>query len=354
MRCSRTSATAPAAPTTPSGRPPLRRSRLAGFATSGLLLGVLALSPAMPVSALDQAASGIRVTENQKVEKEFGPIPAQNPLPGLPGPVPKLNTPEQCKQQPFCDVIPLEVVLPPTLRKSDEFFVSVKLEWKTQRVDGVSSGGHEYVKPIDVNDMDVYVWDDPVGTEPAQASATAANPESVRLFRPAKGKYSIVVFNYSGPNTGYKLTVEYKPEHIVPPFESLAPDFSPIATPSDPFVAPVEEPEAPSVLPIDTSGADTTPTTLPAPPAEAKPAPLTPVAIDPDPDFTNFADDAFDEQLAAPGTDVLQEKQVKAVGPPKAASATSLVFWLAIVPLLLLAGGGIWLSKKGSAVLKLR
>jgi hypothetical protein len=331
-----------------------RARRLAGFAMSGLLLGVLALSPAMPVSALDQAANAIRITENQKVEKEFGPIPAQNPLPGLPAPAPKLNTPEQCKQQPFCDVIPLEVVLPPTLKKADEFFVSVTLEWKTNRIDGVSAGGNEYVKPTDVNDMDLYVWDDPIGEEPIVQSATSTNPELLRLFRPSKGKYSIVVFNYSGPNTGYKLSVEYKPEHIVPPFESLAPDFTPVATPADPFV-PVEEPEAHSVLPIDTSGADVTPTTLPpAPPSEAKAAPLTPVAIDPDPDFTNFADDAFDEQLAAPSTDVLTEKQVKAVGPPKPASATSLLFWLAIVPLLVLGAGGLWLSKKGSAVLKLR
>ena len=85
-----------------------------------------------------------------------------------------------------------------------------------------------------------------------------------------------------------------------------------------------------------------------------EPPPLTPVAIDPDPDFTNFADDAFDEQLAGPSTDVLREKQVKAVGPPKPASGTSLVFWLAIVPLLVMAAGGFWLSKKGSAVLKVR
>ena len=70
-----------------------RVRRLAGFATSGVLLGVLALSPAMPVSALDQAAHTIRITENQKVEKEFGPMPVQNPLPGLPAPAPKLNTP---------------------------------------------------------------------------------------------------------------------------------------------------------------------------------------------------------------------------------------------------------------------
>jgi hypothetical protein len=42
------------------------------------------------------------------------------------------------------------------------------------------------------------------------------------------------------------------------------------------------------------------------------------------------------------------------VGPPKPASASSLIFWLAVVPLLLVAAGGIWLSRKGSAVLKLR
>ncbi len=333
-----------------------RVRRLAGFATSGVLLGVLALSPAMPVSALDQAANTIRITENQKVEKEFGPIPGMNPLPiAPPAPAPKLNTPEQCKQQPYCDVIPLEVVLPPTLKGADEFFVSVTLDWRTERIDGISAGGNEYVKPTDVNDMDLYVWDNPIGEEPIVHSATSRNPEYLRLFRPSKGKYSIVVFNYSGPNTGYKLTVEYKPEHIVPPFESLAPDFMPIETPPVPFEPPIEEPEAPVELPIDTSGLDVTPTTLPpAPPAEAPPTPLTPVAIDPDPDFTNFADDPFDEQLAAPTSDMLTEKQVKAVGPPKPASAGSLIFWLAIVPLLLLGGGGFWLSKKGSAVLKLR
>lgn len=333
-----------------------RARRLAGFAMTGVLLAVLALSPAMPVSALDQATNAIRVTENQKVEKEFGPIAGQNPLPGLPAPAPKLYTPESCKQQTFCDVIPLEVVLPPTLKPSDEFFVSVSLEWKTERIDGVSAGGHDYLKPTDVNDMDLYVWDDPVGEEglPVQQSSTAALPEKLRLFRPSKGKYSIVVFNYLGPNTGYKLTVEYKPESIVPPFESLAPDFMPVESPATPFEPPVED-LGPVEMPADTSGQDFTPVTQPpAPPAESAPAPLTPVVIDPDPDFTNFADDAFDEQLAAPTTDVLTEKQVKAVGPPKPASGTTLVFWLAIVPLLLLGAGGMWLSKKGSAVLKLR
>ncbi len=329
--------------------------RLAGFATTGALLGLLSLTPAMPVSALDQAANTIRVTENQTVEKNFGPITAMEPLPGgLPAPAPRLDTPDRCRQATYCDVVPLEVVLPPTLKPSDEFFVSVSLEWKTQTLPGVSAGGADYSKPREVNDLDLYVWGDPAGTDPVQQAATDTQPEKLRLFRPSKGKYSIVVFNYQGPNTGYTLRVEYKPEKIVPPFESLAPDFNPVATPPTPFIPPVEESERPPALPIDTSGQAETPTTVPAPPAEARPAPLTPVVVDPDPDFTNFADDAFDQQLAAPTTDVLKEKQVKAVGPPKPASTSSLVFWLAIVPLLLVAAAGIWLSRKGSAVLKLR
>lgn len=337
-----------------------RLRRLAGFATSGMLLGVLALSPAMPVSAMEQSNNTIRVSEDQTVEKEFGPIAMANPAPAAPAtpvPVPKSNTPETCKQAAYCDVIPLEVMLPPSFKPKDEFFVTVFLEWRTDQLPGIKVGEAEYRKPQDINDLDLYVWNDPPAEEPVQQGATAARPEQARMFRPDKGKYSIVVFNYVGPNTGYKLRVEYKKETLVPPFESLAPDFTQVATPPEPFVAPVEltEPDSTPALPIDTSGFDPPPSTAPTSPPEAKPAPLTPVAIEPDPDFTNFADDAFDEQLAAPpGTDVLQEKQVKAVGPPKPASATSLVFWLAIVPLLLLAVGGFWLSRKGSAVLKLR
>ena len=331
---------------------PLRR--LAGFAGAAAMLGLLALTPAMPVSALDQAANTIRVTENQTVEKDYGPIGSAEPLPGLPSPAPKLNTPDRCKQATYCDLIPLEVVLPPTLKPSDEFFVTVTLDWKTSTVPPVSAGGHDYTKAQEVNDLDLYVWTDPAGDDPVQQSATDTAPEKLRLFRPAKGKYSIVVFNYMGPNTGYKLTVSYKPEKIVPPFESLAPDFNPVATPAVPYTPPVDLSDTPS-LPIDTSAAPTTSTTLPPPPQEAKPpAPLTPVAVDPDPDFSNFNDSAFDQQLAAPTTDVLKQKEAKAIGPPKPASGASLVFWLAIVPLLLMAAGGLWLSRKGSAVLKLR
>jgi len=326
------------------------RRRLAGLAVVAALLGLVALTPTLPVAALDQAATPIRVTENQTVEKSFGPIGAADPLPELGSPVPRLDTPERCRQATYCDVIPLEIVLPPTLRPADEFFVSVELDWKTTTLSGT-----DYTRPTEINDLDLYVWTDPAGTEPVQDSATATMPEKLRLFRPTKGKYSIVVFNHRGPNTGYRLTVSYKPERIVPPFESLAPAFNP---PPPAVEAPAAEPPvelavAPSARPTARPAPAVTVVSAPPPPPTAAAPALTPVAVDPDPDFSNFSDEAFDQQLAAPGTNVLAEKQAKAVGPPKPASAGSLVFWLAAVPLLLVAAGGLWLWRKGSAVLKL-
>ena len=324
--------------------------RLAAFAGAVAALGLLSLTPARPVGALDRTADGIRVTENQTVEKDFPPLSGSEPLPiNPPSPLPRFNSPDQCRTATYCDTIPLEVVVPATLKRSDEFYVTVSLEWTTSAVPPTP-----YTKPQEINDLDLYVWDDPPADEPLQHSATDAEPEQLRLFRPAKGRYSIVVFNYRGPNSGYRLKVTYKPEKIIPPYESLAPDFTPVAAPAAPFEPPVDQADTPA-LPIDTSPAPTTATTLAPPPQEAKaPAALTPVPVEPDPDFSNFNDSAFDQQLAASANDILKQKEAKAVGPPRHASRATLVFWLAVVPLLLLAAGGIWLSKKGSAVLKLR
>src|SRR5581483_6614222 len=291
----------------------------------------------------------IRVGENQTVEKNFGPMTAADPLPDLPSPAPQLNTPAACRQAAYCDVIPLEIVLPPGLRPADEFFVSVQLDWKTSTLPGT-----DYTRPTEVNDMDLYVWTDPAGDEPVQQSSTGTMPEKLRLFRPTKGKYSIVVFNYRGPNTGYRLTVADKPEQIVPPFESLAPDFNPpaLAVEAPAVEEPAEQPEAPPARPAAPPVPVVSDAPAPVPPkADVAPPALTPVPVEPDPDFSNFSDEAFDRQLAAPSADVLQAKRAKAVGPPPPASAGSLVLWLAGVPLLLVAAGGLWLWRKGSAVL---
>jgi len=326
------------------------------------VLGVVALAlalagisvPSSPVAALDQSAATIRVAENQTVEKEFGPIPGQKPV-GVPAPAPSLDTPDDCKQATYCDVIPLEVVVPASLAPADEFFVSVELSWATENIPSTPA-----TPTTAVNDMDLYVWDSPQGEEATAVSAAGQEPESLRLYRPTKGRYQIVVVNFAGPNTGYKLKVTYKPEVIPQPFESLEPDFTfpsvPVAEPA-PAPPPVDlsdvpEPPAPPA-PAATPTEPDVPVTAP-PPA---PAPkLEPVPVEPDADFARFSDSDFDQALAAgpPNQDVLRQRQARATGPAEPASAASLLFWLAAVPLALAVGGGVWLARKGSAVLRLK
>ena len=328
-----------------------RIRRLAGFATTAALLGLLSLTPALPVSALDQAANTIRVTENQTVEKDFGPIAAAEPLPGVPAPAPKLNTPDACKQATYCDLIPLEVVLPPTLRPSDEFFVTVGLEWTTQSLPGTADTPSPRTSTTSISTC---------GTTPRPTSRSSRrppppSPEQLRLFRPTKGKYSIVVFNYVGPNTGYKLKVSYKPEKIVPPFESLAPDFNPVATPPAPPRRSTCRSRRRDVADrqLRRGGHRPRPRRRPRR-AGGRPGPADPGGRRLRPRLHELRRRRLRPATGRPDHRRPDREAGQAVGPPKPASTSSLVFWLAIVPLLLVAAAGFWLSKKGSAVLKLR
>jgi hypothetical protein len=51
---------------------------------------------------------------------------------------------------------------------------------------------------------------------------------------------------------------------------------------------------------------------------------------------------------------VLRERRARALAPPEPASAPSLVFWMAVLPLALAAGGGFWLARRGSGVLRVK
>ncbi len=320
--------------------------RLARVGALGLLMAAVA-GPAGPSSALEQA-QGLRVGENEAVAQEYQPIPVFNPAPDNP----KIK-PDDCKTLPWCDTIPLEIVVPPNLPDEMEFFVRIKLEWETENIPG------NPVTPDTraVNDLDMYVWDDPQGDVDQAMAATEQEPEELALFRPTKGRYQIVIVNYLGPNTGYRLTATYKPEPIIPPFESLEPVFE---LPPLPIEAPVFEPpaELPEPEPVE-SPADFSGTPVEAPPAPAvtpEPAPnLEPVAVEADPDFENFDDAEFAEALAAPvASDILQERKARAVAPPEPASAPSVVFWMAVLPVGLAAGGGFWLARRGSGVLRVK
>ena len=323
-----------------------RLRRIAGPGVLAVVLVTLG-TPRAPVSALEDP--GLRIEPNQTIEQEYKPIVGQNPVPTNP-----LQKPDDCRKAIYCQVIPLQIVVPPNTDDSVDFVIRGELSWETQTIPATPATGSSAV-----NDMDLYVWDDPQGTEPLAAGATQKQPESLRLFRPTKGHYQLVVVNYVGPNTGYRLKLSYTTERLVPPFESLDPSFQPPATPVEapPAAPPVDLSDVPAAPPEKDKFVHppAPPPPAPAPEPVAAPAPLAPVPVEPDPDYTNFSDSKFDESLAAPAqTDVLQEKQARVTGPAPPASAGSLVFWLAVVPLLLAAGAGFWLTRRGSAVLRFK
>ena len=322
-----------------------RLRRIAGAGVLAVLLAALG-TPRTPVSAL--AEPGLRIEPNQTIEQEYKPLVGQNPAPTNP-----LQKPDDCRTAIYCEVIPLQIVVPPNTDDSLDFVVRAELSWETQTIPATAATGSSAV-----NDMDLYVWNDPQGAEPVAAGATQKQPESLRLFRPTKGHYQLVVVNYLGPNTGYRLKINYTTEKLVPPFESLDPSFQPpdIPVEAPPVAPPIDLSDVPATPPAkDKSVPEAPPPPAPAPEPVAAPAPLAPVPVEPDPDYTNFSNSKFDESLAAPvQTGVLQEKQARATGPAPPPSAPSLVFWLAVVPLLLAAGVGFWLTRRGSAVLRFK
>ncbi|MGH9002332.1 MAG: hypothetical protein ACRDYV_04320, partial [Acidimicrobiia bacterium] len=261
--------------------------RLIGLAMLSLVLVALG-GPVGTSGALEQAA-GLRVGPDETVAQEFQPIPIFNPAPDDPATGSKI-TPERCRTAPWCDVIPLEVVIPAVLGEEDEFFVRIKLEWETQNIPNNPVMSQNRA----VNDLDLYVWDMPEGDVDLAMGSTEQEPEELALFRPIKGHYQIVVANYLGPNTGYRVTVTYKSDPIVPPFESLEPVFElpPFPTEAPIFEMPAEEPEPEPVEPLpDFSG---TPVETPTVAPEPTPAPpLEPVAVEADPDFEDFDDSEF-------------------------------------------------------------
>ena len=324
--------------------------RLIQFGLIGLVVAAMS-GPATPSSALEQAP-GLTVAENQTVAQEYQPIPIFNPAPDNDATGSNMS-PDVCKTAAWCDVVPLEVVVPAGLGSEDEFFVRVKLEWETNKVPGnpLMQGTRT------VNDLDLSVWDDPQGEMELAMGASELEPEELTLFRPTKGRYQLVVTNYLGPNTGYRLTATYKAEPIIPPFESLEPIFElpPLPAEAPAFEPPAEEAEPEEAeAPPDFSGFPLeTPTTPAVDPTPAMP--LEPVAVGADPDFEDFDDSEFTDALAAPvGNDVLQERKARSVGPPEPASAPMVVLWMAVLPLALFGGAGFWLARRGSGVLRVK
>ena len=195
---------------------------------------------------------GLRVTPSEPAEADYGAMG-----PGCPGCSGRTGatefTPAGCAAayQAFCDNIPVEIVPPTGLQDDrDIFFTIVELHW-----DG-SSG----------NDLDLNFYDNGQSTGSAEklgASESTKNPEVIRVANADLEQYQIIVFNYNGANTGYKLKVRISLDPFTSPTEAVAPDPPKPADAETGEEEDIETPEDLSGEPPATGGGFTPDPTLP-------------------------------------------------------------------------------------------
>ena len=290
-------------------------------AAVAMLVGVAAvILPATPSPAMEH--DPIRISEGKVVEREYPAIPGAFPV------APDVNwTPGGCSDPTAggtqCDTIPLEVVVP-NLGPVDDFYVTIELSWED---------------PEGLADLDLYLWDDkqtqasqgdttPSWTKLNQ-SASTANPEILKQFDPRLGKYNITVLNWAGPNTGYKLKVFITIAEFEEPFELLAPNFT---TPED------TSDGSEAVQPFDYSAVD------PATPS----APIAPtfgeLPVQPDTSL-DFGPSDFDQAIAAPPRPFTPSSRLNQ-RPPRPVPGAVAAFWFGAVPLVLVGGAVLLLSRR--------
>ena len=304
-----------------------RRARALGI--GALVALVIALPTTQPATA--SRVEPVRVSESAPYEQPRGPIAGQDPAGRIIGP-------GDCAVVPSCHVMALEVAQP-AIGPDEDFLVRLTISWDSRPV-GESS----------TNNLDVYVWNDPPGAAPI-AQSTVNEPETITLFRPEKPRYEIVVLNRFGPNTGYAVRAELSREALVRPFESVAPGQA-SRTPARP-----SSNAAPAAAPGPPSGRGATPTVeatasdVPAPTVTPELAPAPAAMTEPDPQLAALADEpAGLDSLSRPA--VTGSAGRGAGRAPAPVSGPAALFWMVLLPLALVGGGGVWLKRQAPAALR--
>ena len=269
---------------------------------------------------------GMRVTPNEPAEKDYPAMgagcPACSTRAGGGTGLTSTPAPGQCGgNYVWCDAIPLEIV-PPTGLSDDRdiFFTIVELHW-----DGGAG-----------NDMDLQFYDNGQSTgsfEQLGSSESTKNPETVRVANADLEQYNIVVVNYQGANTGYKVKVRISTDPFTSPTEAVAPD-----PPKQEEPAAEEEPED-FTPPEDLSGADPGP--------GSAPDPTLPPAVDAggDSDF-GFGFSDLDSRITVEQDDFAAGTGTTAPTPTETVSPAVLLASLVGAPALVVGSGAAFAWKR--------
>jgi len=318
-----------------------------------LLLG----ASASPATARTQTKVMLKGTEPVRVR--------YTGLTTNPGQSAGVHKPADCVSAPYCDVIRVEVQLPQEYNEDlDEFSTSVMLEFNPNEI---QRDGPEDV-PENASDLDFYVYD-LTGAEVA-TGATASQPEKTATV---EQKFDVVVSNFSGPNVEYFLTFQFKIKRVAPFEQPSSGDTdlssSPSSGASDTFgsrPSSASEPTSPSgsgsgtrpsaassSFSSTTRTSPSAPSILPAPIDAPPGAPLVTPSLPNEAGFLGEAE-VESQQGNALGFGGSGVGGVAApLAPAGPVSAAVLIFWMGVVPLMLVGVGAFIIRRRSPSVLRL-
>lgn len=321
------------------------RRRIVGAAVA-LLLVAAPLAVGVPAAVADDGKPiAIEAVHNKEVKQDY-PGMAVNDASS------NFTDPDSCSSFPWCTLVPVNITYPAGFDKAGDNILVISVSW--------DSGPPQTSGLRQTNDLDLYVYEgtkqaDGTYKQSGKSTTGDENPELVRVFNPNLPTYYAVVYNSLGPNKGFTVDVRFvvgsfdTTEHLPPAPGSGSSSGS---GGSSAATAPTAKPSSPS----NPSG-PASPSFLPQP-GPVLTTSLTDAAVAPDPDLdTGFADaKAFEAQLRNPaGTsdlDLLAASRRRS-GPPKSVPGVLLLFWLAVVPLILGGGVVLWLARRRPAALTL-
>lgn len=170
------------------------------------------------VPAEGRAVEGMTLREGSTVEKEYGAIAGSNPSSAP-------RDPATCESSLYCDTLGLSILVPSSYSAEDRYSIIVALSWPNSAV----------------NNVDLYLYDRNK-TQQLQYSASTNPTESVGVYDPPAGTYYVVVLNFSGVNSGYKVKAQFVGESSGRPSSiqrSPPPSFSFGPPPAVPMTEPV-------------------------------------------------------------------------------------------------------------------
>lgn len=303
----------------------------------GLLVVLVVVAAPIAASHAD-TVDAITAAPNQTLDKDYAAIVGQDPTEASSNAIGDSHsapTPDNCATLPSCNVIPLTFQVPKNFDKRDTYVATISLFWDRQFVDT-----HEAGESVGTEDYDMYLWaeafNEPECTKAKapkpdycttdlalSANGPAQMPEIIRVDVSSRQKFLLEV-SQSGGAAPYRVHIESTYFSYSAPAESLGGSFTP-TTGGSSSSAPLS---LPSLTPGGTAASSSTPTN-----ADTSLAALSPTGDSSglDSDVTGINGTSLSSIINA-GPLLKAAKEAKPGAPP---SGSSLVFWMLLVPIVL-------------------